>query len=151
MEKRHEKFWEERNQDEPSDESWEALCDGCGQCCMIKFEDEDTGEILYTDVACQLFDDTSCRCTDYTHRTQQIPGCLNIRDFNNTRYKWLPETCAYRLLHEGKPLFDWHPLISGDEKSMHMAGISMRNKTISDEGLGEAAIILRIIDPDEDK
>jgi uncharacterized cysteine cluster protein YcgN (CxxCxxCC family) len=142
-------FWKEKLLAEFSGEEWEALCDGCGHCCMIKFEDEDTGEILYTDVACRLFDDTSCRCTDYTHRTQRIPGCLNIRDFNNTQYKWLPETCAYRLLHEGKPLFDWHPLISGFAESVFQAGISVHEKSVPEQDISEDKIVDHIIDPEK--
>lgn len=132
-----------------SDEQWEALCDGCGQCCMAKFEDEDTGEILYTNVACRLFDDASCRCTDYPHREQQIAACLNIRNFEQAQYQWLPRTCAYRLLHEGKTLFDWHPLISGDTESVFQAGISMRGKSIPENQVSDHEIADYIIDPEE--
>jgi len=150
MNKKNERFWEKRKLDGLSDKNWEALCDGCGRCCMAKFEDEDTGEILYTHVACRLFDDASCRCTNYPHRTQQISDCLNIRNFNNSQYKWLPESCAYRLLHEGKALFDWHPLISGDAESVFQAGISVRGKSIPENRVPENEIVDHIIDPEEE-
>ena len=149
MDKRNEKIWEKRRLDGLSDKDWEALCDGCGHCCMAKFEDEDTGEILYTDVACRLFDDASCRCTDYPHRTQQIADCLNIRSFEHAQYKWLPESCAYRLLHEGKALFDWHPLISGYVESVFQAGISVRGKCIPENKVPENEIVDHIIDPEQ--
>jgi uncharacterized cysteine cluster protein YcgN (CxxCxxCC family) len=150
MEKRDVQFWAEYSIDELSEKNWEALCDGCGQCCMIKFEDEDTGEILFTNVACRLFDDASCRCTDYPHRTQKIPGCLEVRNFNNTQYKWLPETCAYRLLHEGKVLFDWHPLISGCAESVFQAGISVRGKNVAENDVSEEEMVNHIIDLEEE-
>lgn len=150
MKKRNGQFWLECSFSQLSDKNWEALCDGCGQCCMVKFEDEDTGEILYTNVACRLFDGANCRCTDYTHRTQQIAGCLSIRDFDHVQYKWLPKTCAYRLLHEGKALFDWHPLISGCAESVFQAGISVRGKNIPESEVSEDEVIDHIIDPEEE-
>lgn len=149
MKKRNGKFWEKCNLNELSDESWEALCDGCGRCCVWKFEDEDSGEILYTDIRCRLFNDSTCRCTDYPNRTTLISDCMDIRKFSDEQYAWLPESCAYRLLHEGKPLFDWHPLISGDKNSVHKAGISLQKKTVCGENLTEENIVRHIIDPDE--
>jgi len=120
-----------------SDEQWEALCDGCGHCCMHKFEDEDSGEMLYTDVACRLFDDRQCRCTNYAERSRLVPQCLSIRTFSDAQFQWLPSTCAYRLRHEDKPLFDWHPLISDDAESVHRAGISMRGKCVPESDVAE--------------
>lgn len=120
-----------------SDTEWEKLCDGCGQCCMHKFEDEDTAEILSTDIACRLFDTEGCRCSDYTHRLLKVADCLNIRSFTEEHYRWLPKTCAYRLRFEGKPLLAWHPLISGDAESVHQVGISMRGCCISEENVPE--------------
>lgn len=141
-------FWEEKSLKEMSNEEWDSLCDGCGRCCVWKFEDEDSGEILYTDIRCRLFNDSTCRCTDYQNRTTLIPDCMDTRTLTNTQYSWLPDTCAYRLLHEGKPLFDWHPLISGDKESVHKAGISVRKKTVCGDNLSEDDIMDHIIDPD---
>ena len=129
-----------------SDEQWEALCDGCGHCCMHKFEDEDSGEMLYTDVACRLFDDRQCRCTNYAERSRLVPQCLSIRTFSDAQFQWLPSTCAYRLRFEGKPLFDWHPLLSGDGESVHAAGISMRGRAVPENEVSEADIPLHILD-----
>jgi len=143
-------YWQEKTLADLSDEEWEALCDGCGHCCLWKFEDEDTGEILFTDIACRLFDDERCRCMDYSHRFEQVSECLNIRAFTPEQYAWLPESCAYRLLFEGKSLFDWHPLIAGNADAMHAAGISMRGRTISGDGLSEEEAIARIVDPGAD-
>ncbi|EAU54403.1 YcgN family cysteine cluster protein [Mariprofundus ferrooxydans] len=142
-------FWKNKSLQEMTDEEWESLCDGCGRCCVWKFEDEDSGEILYTDIRCRQFNESTCRCTDYPQRTTLIPDCMDIRTLKDKQFAWLPETCAYRLLHEGKPLFDWHPLISGDRQSVHEAGISLRHKTTSPEGITEEDIIRHIIDPDD--
>jgi len=117
---------------------WEQLCDHCGRCCMHKFEDEDNGAILHTRIACHLFDTEQCTCSDYAHRLLRVPECLNIRTFQAKHFAWLPETCAYRLRFEGKPLPSWHPLISGDEESVHQAGISMRGRAINEQTLDES-------------
>ena len=116
-----------------NDAEWEALCDGCGRCCMHRFEDEDTGEIVATNIACRLLDVTTCRCTDYGRRFQRVPACLDVRRLPREDYRWLPETCAYRLRAEGRPLPDWHPLIAGDDAAMRAAGVSMRGCCISEE------------------
>ena len=130
-------------------EQWESLCDGCGRCCMCKFEDADSGEMLYTDVACPLLDAQRCRCRDYSQRQRKVPDCLDIRHFSDSQFRWLPATCAYRLVHEGKALPAWHPWISGDAQSVHACGISVRDKVYaSSEGMDEEAIIARIIDPE---
>ena len=142
-------FWKEKALAEMSDDEWESLCDGCGRCCVWKFEDEDSGEILYTDIRCHLFNDATCRCTDYPQRTAIVPDCMDIQKLSDAQYAWLPESCAYRLLHEGKPLFDWHPLISGSKDSVHKAGISLQKKTVNGENFTEEDIVRHIIDPDE--
>jgi len=141
-------FWQEKTSSEMTDQEWESLCDGCGRCCVWKFEDETTREILYTNIRCSLFNHDSCRCSDYQHRSESIPDCMNIRNLTDQQYAWLPDTCAYRLIHEAKPLFDWHPLRCGDPDRVHQAGISLRNKTVSGDGLTEEDIIRHIIDPD---
>ena len=114
-------------------EEWESLCDGCAKCCLIKLEDEDSGEIYYTKVACRLLDQKSCRCTDYLNRNQRVPTCLWLTPQHLDELKWLPSTCTYRLLHEGKGLPDWHPLISGTQDSVHKAGISVKGRVLSEE------------------
>jgi uncharacterized protein len=123
-------FWKHKTLPEMTPEEWEALCDGCGKCCLYKLEDVETAEIFYTNVACRLLDLHRCRCMDYQYRTLQVADCLNLRQALPTALKWLPATCAYRLLAEGKELFDWHPLISGDPETVHQAGISIRGRAV---------------------
>jgi len=131
-------FWE-KPLSALNEQQWESLCDGCGRCCTHKFEDADSGNMLYTDVACRLFDETNCRCSDYDHRSIRVPECLSIRTFSNAQYAWLPSTCAYRLRHEGKPLPDWHPLLSGDAASVQRAGISVQGKCVAESAVAEDA------------
>ncbi|VAW00761.1 UPF0260 protein YcgN, partial [hydrothermal vent metagenome] len=110
---------------------WEALCDGCGKCCLNKLEDEDTGVVDLTCVACRLFDDQTCLCSQYATRHQFVPECIVLSPENMDRnLYWIPETCAYKLLWQGKPLYDWHPLISGDPQSVHAAGVSVQHRTV---------------------
>ena len=123
-------FWLIKSLDELTDEEWESLCDGCGQCCLIKLEDEDNGEVYRTNVSCQLLDLDTCRCKDYPNRFDKVPECVQVSLEKADQFKWMPETCAYRLLYEGKQLFDWHPLISGTRDSVEEAGISMRGRTV---------------------
>jgi uncharacterized cysteine cluster protein YcgN (CxxCxxCC family) len=117
-------------------QEWESLCDGCGLCCLIRLEDEDTGEIIPTHVACRLFDPDACRCTDYAQRRRQVPDCIKLTPNNIEKLPWMPLSCAYRRLHEGKDLPAWHPLVTGDPLSVHKAGVSVRGKTISESVLG---------------
>lgn len=125
------RFWESVSLQNLTKKEWEALCDGCGKCCLNKLEDPDTAEIAFTRVACRLLDDESCRCAQYETRKHFVPDCvvLTPRTLPDIAY-FMPQTCAYRLLHEGKPLFDWHPLISGDPETVHTAGISVRGWTV---------------------
>ncbi len=109
---------------------WEALCDGCGKCCMLKLEDEDTGVVKYTSVSCRLFDDTTCRCQHYALRKQMVAGCVALTPENIERIAyWMPETCGYRRVFDGDPLMDWHPLITGDPNSPHTTNNSFMNRT----------------------
>ena len=116
---------------------WESLCDGCAKCCLHKLEDEDTGEIVQTNVACRLLDMEECRCTKYTERRRLVPDCVVLNPSNVGNLSWMPQTCAYRLLAEGKDLFDWHPLVSKDPDSVHRAGISVRGRAVSERDAGE--------------
>lgn len=126
-------FWKKKALSELSQEEWEALCDGCARCCLYKLEDEDTGEIFYTNVVCRLLDSYRCRCTDYPNRHVLVPTCLLLDPDLIHRIKWMPQTCAYRLLAEGKELQPWHPLISGDASSVHQAGISVRYRVVEEK------------------
>ncbi|MBU2962042.1 YcgN family cysteine cluster protein [Citreicella sp. C3M06] len=127
------RFWENKPLTKMSDKEWEALCDGCGKCCLNKLEDEDTGAVALTCVACRLLDDETCRCSQYPIRHQFVPECIVLKPTNmEDNLYWMPETCAYKLLWEGKPLFKWHPLISGDPDSVHRAGVSMQGRTVSE-------------------
>jgi uncharacterized cysteine cluster protein YcgN (CxxCxxCC family) len=127
------RFWERIPLARMNRDEWEALCDGCGKCCLNKLEDEDTGEVALTRVACRLFDDTTCLCSRYETRHRYVPECivLSPRTIRENLY-WLPQTCAYRLLWEGRPLHSWHPLISGDPETVHQAGVSVRGRTVSE-------------------
>ena len=125
-------FWEKLDLAQMNRQQWEALCDGCGRCCLQKFQDGKTGKVTYTWVSCYLLDTMQCRCTDYGNRTILVPDCLVLTADQIPRLRWLPRTCAYRRLSEGKPLAEWHPLISGDPESVHRAGISVRDKAISE-------------------
>lgn len=132
------RFWERKPLTALTDKEWEALCDGCGKCCLNKLEDEDTAEVALTRIACRLFDDTTCRCAQYDIRHQFVPECIVLKPSNlDSHAYWMPETCAYRLLWQGKPLFDWHPLISGDPETVHTAGVSMRQATVPEFDIPE--------------
>lgn len=126
-------FWKAKSLEEMTDAEWESLCDGCGRCCLLKFQDEDTERVVYTDVACRLLDTSSCRCRSYARRTQLVTECLDLRNEHAETFAALPSTCAYRLLHEGRDLPAWHPLRSGDPDSVHRAGISVRGRVTSEQ------------------
>ncbi len=130
-------FWRRKALERMSREEWEALCDGCGRCCLIKIEDEAGGDIDWTDIACRLLDRESCRCTRYARRTRLVPDCVALSPaVVRRRLRWLPSTCAYRLVAEGRDLYWWHPLVSGDPESVHAAGISVRGRVV-DEADGD--------------
>ncbi len=126
-------FWKRKTLAEMSLAEWESLCDGCGRCCLNKLEDDDTGEIFFTDVGCRLLDGQSCRCRDYADRTRVVEDCMQLTPQNAGELTWLPPTCAYKLLAEGRELYWWHPLISGDPESVHAAGVSVRGRVVASE------------------
>lgn len=134
-----------------SSDEWESLCDGCGRCCLVKLiedEEEDNGEnqgaeaagnegeVYYTDVACKLLDLKTCRCSNYACRTELVPDCLALNPESLASIEWLPPTCGYRLVAEGRDLMWWHPLVSGTTQTVHDAGVSIAGKAISEQHLG---------------
>lgn len=131
-------FWETKSLEEMTPREWESLCDGCGLCCLIRFEDEDTGEIIPTRVHCKLFDSQSCACSNYAQRKRHVPDCIKLTPQNVDTLKWMPLSCAYRRVNEGRGLAAWHPLVSGDPESVHRAGVSIRGETVSEETLADA-------------
>ncbi|MEH6447167.1 MAG: putative cysteine cluster protein YcgN (CxxCxxCC family) [Glaciecola sp.] len=138
-------FWETKTLKQMSKPEWESLCDGCARCCLHKLEDEDTDEVYYTDVHCRYMDKNDCSCTVYQTRNEKVPECIWLTPEQAHSFHWLPDTCAYRLVAEGKPLYDWHPLISGDPDSVHKSGISLQGKGIPDDKIPEEEWQSRII------
>lgn len=130
-------FWREKSLDEMTAEERESLCDGCARCCLNKLEDVDTGDIAFTNVACRLLDPGTCRCTNYAERSRFVPDCISLTLARIAELKWLPQTCAYRLLAEGGDLSPWHPLVSGDWNSVHKAGISVAGRVITEKEAGD--------------
>lgn len=132
------RFWEHKPLNKMSRKEWESLCDGCGKCCLNKLEDEDSGAVALTRVACRLLDDSNCRCAHYDNRHQFVPDCIVLSPDNlDTHAYWMPETCAYRLLWQGDTLPDWHPLITGTAQSVHDAGVSVQGWTVSEFDIPE--------------
>lgn len=130
-------FWEVKTLHQMTQREWESLCDGCARCCLHKLQDDETDDVYYTDIHCRYMDKDTCRCGIYQQRQKKVPNCIWLTADQASEFKWLPETCAYRLLAEGKPLADWHPLISGDSNSVHRAGISVRHMGIADDQIPE--------------
>ena len=130
-------YWQTKTLAEMSPREWENLCDGCGLCCVIRFEDEDTGDVIPTRVHCKLFDPDACTCADYANRQAQVPDCIKLTPNNIERLAWMPKSCAYRRLNEGRPLAAWHHLISGSRETVHTAGVSVRGQTISELALAQ--------------
>ena len=128
-------FWKTTRLEDMDQRQWESLCDGCGRCCLNKLEDWDTGEIAWTNIACRLLDRDSCRCSNYDDRQSEVPDCISLTPQTVRQLSWLPPTCGYRLVAEGRDLYWWHPLVSGDPDSVHAAGVSVRGRTVSEDGM----------------
>jgi uncharacterized protein len=139
-------FWKRKSLSELSPPEWEALCDGCALCCLQKLQDEESGAIYYTDIACKLLDIDACRCVDYAARARLVSSCLLLSASEPETFKWLPGSCAYRRLSEGKELPDWHPLLSGDADSVHTAGVSARGKAVSETEQAQHGVLRKLDD-----
>jgi uncharacterized cysteine cluster protein YcgN (CxxCxxCC family) len=126
-------FWKQKSLEAMTFAEWESLCDGCARCCLVKLEDEDTGKIHFTDIGCTLLDAKACRCRDYPRRSRRVPDCVTLTPETVRTLTWLPVTCAYRLVAEGKDLPEWHPLVSGTKESVHEAGVSVRDRVSASE------------------
>ena len=131
----NEHFWETKSLNQMTKVEWESLCDGCGKCCLHKLEDIDTGEVSVSNVSCSFLDQTSCKCKDYNNRNENVPDCIQLDLKNLKKLDWLPSTCAYRLIDEGKNLHDWHHLISGSSETIHERGMSVRDYSINETSL----------------
>ena len=129
-------FWKRKTLEEMTTSEWESLCDGCGRCCLHKLREEDTDRLHHTEVACRLLDTATARCTDYANRRSRVPDCIRLTPKRLRGIDWLPPTCAYRLLAEGRDLPEWHPLRSGDPDSVVRAGISVRGRVINERQAG---------------
>jgi uncharacterized cysteine cluster protein YcgN (CxxCxxCC family) len=121
-------FWKTKTLEEMSNAEWESLCDGCGRCCLEKLEEEETGKIYFTHVSCKLLDAGLCACKDYPNRSDKVPDCVRLTPENVRTLTWLPPSCGYRLVADGRDLYWWHPLLSGDPDTVHKAGVSVRGR-----------------------
>jgi uncharacterized cysteine cluster protein YcgN (CxxCxxCC family) len=130
-------FWKRKTLDQLDAQEWESLCDGCGLCCLQKLEDEDDGAVYYTRIACKLLDLKTCQCSRYAERTRFVPDCIQLTPAQADQFAWLPPTCGYRLVAEGKDLPEWHPLICDDREAVHKAGISQSGRMLSETQVAE--------------
>lgn len=140
-----EPYWKTKSLEEMTATEWERLCDGCGRCCLIKLEEEETGEVLQTKLACRMLDLGTCRCKDYKNRHAKMSDCVEIDAAKVRSMDWLPTTCAYRLMAEGRDLYWWHPLVSGTQETVHEAGVSVRGWARSEARISPSAMHRYII------
>ncbi len=139
-------FWQSKSLAEMTAEEWESLCDGCARCCLVKLQDLADGTTDYTDVACRLLDAGTCRCTDYANRKALVSDCVVLTADTIADLGWMPSTCAYRLVAEGRDLYWWHPLVSGDPETVHIAGISVRHRVLSETEVDDGDLEDRIVE-----
>lgn len=137
-------FWKRKSLAELTQTEWDSLCDGCALCCMHKLEDEDTGEVYYTEIACRLLDVETCRCTDYASRAKRVADCLVLSVEHPETFRWLPASCAYKRLSKGQDLPEWHPLITGRPESVHEAGVSMLGRAVSENETEEWSVLQKL-------
>jgi len=145
MSEQNARFWQEKSLDHMSQKEWESLCDGCGLCCLHKLEDYDTSTVSYTNVACRLLDTETCRCRKYSNRKKLVPDCVILKPQDVKNFKWLPKTCAYRLISEGKELPYYHHLVSGSSSTIDDEGMSVKNAVVSETDVSEDEQIKRIV------
>ena len=138
-------FWQTKRLEEMSEAEWESLCDGCGRCCLHKLRDEETEALSFTNVACRLLDLHQCSCSDYPRRQAQVPDCVSLSPDALDEIDWLPPSCAYRRIQEGRGLAWWHPLVSGDPETVHQAGVSVRGRAVSEERSGAVRVSPRCV------
>ncbi|HEB81652.1 MAG TPA: YcgN family cysteine cluster protein [Gammaproteobacteria bacterium] len=143
-------FWQKKSLAQMTAEEWESLCDGCGRCCLLKLEYEDTGEVDNTSVACRLLDIETCRCSDYARRREKVPECVQVTPGNVASLYWLPESCAYRRLYQGEPLPEWHYLVCGDRNAVHEAGVSVKWFAMSEDYIHPEQLADFVIDENEE-
>ncbi|MEL7480148.1 MAG: YcgN family cysteine cluster protein [Pseudomonadota bacterium] len=139
-------FWETKRLEDMTADEWESLCDGCAKCCLLKIEDEDTGEVAYTRLHCKLLDAETCRCANYAQRKRHVPDCISLTPKTVSELRWMPKTCAYRVIHEGGTLPSWHYLVCGDRERVHAEGHSILGQTVSEETVLEDDQIDWIVD-----
>jgi len=144
--KTQKEFWKKKPLSAMSQDEWESLCDRCGRCCLHKLEDPDEGGIIFTNISCRLLNEKTCTCRSYLTRQKEVSGCLNLQQKETFQYAYLPKSCAYRRLYEGRTLASWHPLISENMNSVHQAGISVRSKVVCESQVKESELHWHIVD-----